>query len=369
MLSRPTSGPPRDRMISHEFDDQPVPRLYDVRTYPPPSYGSQPPWRGASDSPSEPSLLAAVVQQHDLEAPLSYNKQKRALRSGRQSVMDEASGRREGGLGGADAAESGDSSASSAASSGRQHDNDDGTKLVEQRRRHPEDVLEKKKKKKKIHKLSFETTEDFNEKLKRRGVVYVARVPPKMTPTKVKSLLGDFGEVTRVYLVEEDAAARKRRRKLTGNASKRYVEGWVEFASKKVAKHVAASLNNTPITNHKRSPHYGDLWSLKYLHRFKWSHLTEKVAYERRVREQKLRLETMQARRETQAYKELVETGKKLDKIEQRKRRRAEKEGKTTVDDGNEDRPIKMKKARFQYGKSDDADDRPTSKVLLSALF
>lgn len=89
-----------------------------------------------------------------------------------------------------------------------------------------------------------------------------------MTPTKLKSLLSDFGEVTRLYLAEEDAAVRKRRRKMSGNGSKRYVEGWVEFASKKVAKHVAASLNTTPISNHKRNPHYGDLWMLKYLPKF-----------------------------------------------------------------------------------------------------
>jgi ESF2/ABP1 family protein len=185
-----------------------------------------------------------------------------------------------------------------------------------------------KKKKPKVHKLSLAKTEDFNEKLRKRGVVYVARIPPRMTPTKVKALLGEHGEVTRVYLVEEDAAVRRKRRKLHGgNGSKRYTEGWVEFASKHVAKHVAASLNASAITHYKRSPHYGDLWSLKYLKGFKWSHLTEKVAYERRVREQKLRLETMQARRDTVAYKQLVETGKKLDKIEARKRRREEREG------------------------------------------
>ena len=192
------------------------------------------------------------------------------------------------------------------------------------------DGEDRPKKRRKIHKLSLKKTEDFNAKLKKRGVVYIARVPPKMTPTKLKTLLSDFGcPITRLYLTPEDAAARKRRRKLsaTNNAPKRYTEGWIEFASKKVAKHVASSLNNTAITNYKRSPHYGDLWNLKYLRKFQWSHLTEKVAYERRVREQKLRLETMQARKETAQYKQMVETGKKLDKIQERKQRQAEKLG------------------------------------------
>jgi ESF2/ABP1 family protein len=96
--------------------------------------------------------------------------------------------------------------------------------------------------------------------LSKRGVVYVARVPPKMNPTKIKSLLSDFGTVTRVYLVEEDAARRKRRRKATGNATKRYMEGWVEFQDKGIAKHVARSLNMTPISMHKRNVHYGTLF-------------------------------------------------------------------------------------------------------------
>jgi len=219
-------------------------------------------------------------------------------------------------------------------------------------------TTERPVKQKKVHKLSLTETTHFNEKLKKRGVIYIARVPPRMTPTKVKALLSEFGEVTRIYLVEEDPTVRKRRKKEHGKSGgKRYVEGWIEMTNKRKAKHIAQSLNNTPISNHKRNPHYGrfphvieipwtfetdcgksgreliaqislcflgDLWNLKYLNKFKWSHLTEKVAYERRVREQKLRVEMMQARRENAAFVQMVETGKKLDKIEERKRKRGE---------------------------------------------
>lgn len=119
-----------------------------------------------------------------------------------------------------------------------------------------EDVRQKRSKK--IHKLTLTETENFNEKLRKRGVVYVARIPPRMTPTKIKSLLSEFGEVTRVYLVEEDPTVRKRRKKEHGSSGgKRYLEGWVEFASKRKAKHIAQSLNNTQMSNHKRNPHYG----------------------------------------------------------------------------------------------------------------
>lgn len=114
------------------------------------------------------------------------------------------------------------------------------------------------KKKKKVHRLELTETENFNEKLRKRGVVYIARIPPRMTPTKIKALLSEFAEVTRVYLVEEDPTVRKRRKKEHGSSGgKRYMEGWVEFASKKKAKHIALSLNNTPISNQKRNYHYG----------------------------------------------------------------------------------------------------------------
>lgn len=181
-------------------------------------------------------------------------------------------------------------------------------------------------KKQKVHKLSLKKTSDFNEQLAQRGVVYISRIPPRMTPTKIKQLLQDF-EPTRVFLQEEDPSKRKHRRKMTGNGSKRYTEGWIEFASKTTAKQVAMALNNTRMSNYKRSHHYDDLWSLKYLSKFTWSLLTEKVAYERRIREQKLRLETMQAKREVANYRNLVETGKKLDMIQDRRRKKALKDG------------------------------------------
>jgi len=187
-----------------------------------------------------------------------------------------------------------------------------------------------------------------------------------MTPTKLKALLGHFGEVTRVYLVEEDRTVRKRRRQRTGNASKRYTEGWVEFASKSVAKDVARSLNTTPISNHKRNVHCGDLWNLKYLSKFKWSHLTEKVAYERRVHEQKLRLETLQARKETAAYKQLVETGQKLDKIAERRRQRAAKEGR---DEAAAIEPLKKKRKTKQLRPLHDGAEKSASKAVIGSLL
>ena len=42
-----------------------------------------------------------------------------------------------------------------------------------------------------------------------------------------------------------DPAARKRRKKYGGNKGKCFTEGWLEFKDRRVAKSVAATLNNT----------------------------------------------------------------------------------------------------------------------------
>ena len=107
----------------------------------------------------------------------------------------------------------------------------------------------------------------------------------------------------------------------------------------------------------------GDLWNLKYLHKFKWSHLTEKVAYERRVREQRLRVEMMQARRENAAYVQMVETGKKLDKIEERKRKRGDDEPVVAGDEMNKKRHKHKQKAPLQ-----DGSDKAAKRALLGGL-
>eukprot|EP00752_Nemacystus_decipiens_P003066 g2842.t1 len=183
---------------------------------------------------------------------------------------------------------------------------------------------EQEKPKRPLKPLSKRKVKNYNEGLAKRGVVYLSRVPPFMKPAKVKHLMEQHGVVTRVYLVEEDQANRRARKKAGGNSGKRYTEGWVEFEDKKIARAIAESLNNTLIGGRKRNYYHDDMWNLKYLRKFKWDHLTEKVAYERRVRSQKLRLETMQAKRENARYVELVESGRSFAKMEERKRKRRE---------------------------------------------
>lgn len=190
---------------------------------------------------------------------------------------------------------------------------------------------------KKIHRLSLRATHDFNAQLRKRGVLYLARVPPRFTPTKVQTLLHNAGaHVTRVYLAEQQQApsssSSSSSKSSSGRSKKRYREGWIEVSDQNVAKQIALSLHLTRISPAKRSAHYDDVWNLKYLPKFQWSHLTEKVAYERRVQEQKLRLETMQAKNDTARYQRLVETGQKLDKIQQRLRHKKKRRVVATVE-------------------------------------
>lgn len=62
---------------------------------------------------------------------------------------------------------------------------------------------------------------------------------------------------------------------------------------------------------------------MKYLPRFKWSNLTEKLAYDSAVRKKKLQQEVTQVRKETNFYLEQVDKNKQVTAI---KRKREEKQ-------------------------------------------
>jgi ESF2/ABP1 family protein len=68
-----------------------------------------------------------------------------------------------------------------------------------------------------------------------------------------------------------------KRKKLGGNRKEKFTEGWVEFAKKSVAKRVALSLNNQAVGGKKRDFHASDIWNMKYMSKFKWSDLTERM--------------------------------------------------------------------------------------------
>lgn len=131
---------------------------------------------------------------------------------------------------------------------------------------------------------------------------------------------------------------RKRRRKFGGNKKQNYTEGWVEFKDKRAAKRVAMVLNNTQVGGKKRNYHHDDIWNIKYLSKFSWTQLTEKIckiiiillkiycfilllAYDNAVRRQRLSAEVSQARREVDHYLHAIDQNKVKEAILERKRK------------------------------------------------
>ena len=139
--------------------------------------------------------------------------------------------------------------------------------------------------------LQIETLSGYNSQVSRTGIVYLSRIPPGMGPSKVKHILSQYGEIGRIYLVAADTsssnphkAPSERQHK---HRSHRFIEGWIEFLDKRVAREIAELRNASSIgaaAHSKGSKKNGgskkwrdDVWTMKYLPRFKWNMLSEQV--------------------------------------------------------------------------------------------
>lgn len=91
-----------------------------------------------------------------------------------------------------------------------------------------------------------------------------------------------------------------------------YTEGWIEFEDKKMAKFVAAVFNNQQVGGKKGTFYREDLWNIRYLPKFKWNNLTEKIQYDKRMRQERLKAELAQAKKSHDFYMEQVEKSKKI---------------------------------------------------------
>ena len=83
--------------------------------------------------------------------------------------------------------------------------------------------------------LTAQELEKYQEKISKSGVCYMSRIPPFMKPSKLRALLTKYGEIGRIYLNPEDFKVSERRRKYKKNKRINYVEGWIEFADKRVS--------------------------------------------------------------------------------------------------------------------------------------
>jgi len=150
------------------------------------------------------------------------------------------------------------------------------------------------------------------ENQKKSGVVYLQTIPPLYTVSRIREEFSKFGKVGRVYLQAEKSRAK------TGKLRKRYVEGWVEFESKKVAKRIAAMLNGRLVGGKRRSMAHDTLWVVKYLNGYKWIHLVEQLTYEQKVEQQRFRVEISQVKRQAEFFAQQVEKGARIRRLEEK---------------------------------------------------
>ncbi|CAF1114327.1 unnamed protein product [Adineta steineri] len=151
------------------------------------------------------------------------------------------------------------------------------------------------------------------------GVLYLSRIPNKMNVTIIRQYFDQYGQTGRIFLqLSKDEGKTKRER------GAKYSEGWIEFKSKRDAKLIAKQLNNQQVGGRRRTPWYDEIWNIKYLSKFRWTHLHERFQYENEVRKKRLRQEVLQAKREANLYIENVEKGRKLRKLEKKMEKRPE---------------------------------------------
>ncbi|KAG7169905.1 activator of basal transcription 1-like [Homarus americanus] len=177
----------------------------------------------------------------------------------------------------------------------------------------------------------------FEKSVKKRkpGIVYLSTIPPNMNVTKIREYFGKFGELDRVFL---QAAENDRLKGNKGKVKKfkkrlHFTEGWIEFKSKRKAKQMHLYLNNQPVGGKKSNSYYDMLWNIKYLPRFKWAYLKQRLEYEREVYRQRMGAEISQVRRETDHFIKASEISEKKKKKEAKAKKQKENIGNKQDDD------------------------------------
>ncbi|KAK5144652.1 RNA-binding ATPase activator esf2 [Rachicladosporium monterosium] len=196
---------------------------------------------------------------------------------------------------------------------------------------------------------------------RKSGVLYISRIPPFMKPSTLRHFLLPHASkgLGRVFLTPETQTSHSARVKRGGNKKKSFTDGWVEFTSKTEAKAVAERLNGEILGGKKGGFYRDDMWNVKYLRGFKWTHLTEQIANENAERVARLREEVRRTRKENKAFVEDVERGKMVEGMV--RKRMAKDEGKVAVS-GTGGRQFLQRKARERNG--DEGTERGTGKEV-----
>ncbi|KAI9848094.1 MAG: RNA-binding ATPase activator esf2 [Sclerophora amabilis] len=194
--------------------------------------------------------------------------------------------------------------------------------------------------------------EAHNRRLRKTGVIYLSRIPPYMSPSKIRSLLTPHGAINRIFLTPESDKSHSTRVRSHGNRKRSFVDGWVEFVSKRDAKLAAETLNAQIVGGKKGSWYHDDLWNVKYLRGFKWADLVEQVRNEEAERAGRLRVGRERGRREEKEFLKGVERAKVWEGKERKKKERA---AKTATISSSKDEPS----GSLHTSSTNQADGRP----------
>ncbi|VDN51270.1 unnamed protein product [Dracunculus medinensis] len=173
--------------------------------------------------------------------------------------------------------------------------------------------LKKRKKIKLPNRRPLKEGEHPESKEQKSGIIYLQTVPPNFTVSRMREEMSKYGEIGRIFLQREKQKSGRKH-------GRRYVEGWVEFKRKSIAKQVAKYLNAMPVGGKRRSMARETLWTMKYLSgfSFKWYHLNEQLNYEQKLEKMRMHAEISQAKKQASFFAEQVEKGKQLKKLEEK---------------------------------------------------
>ncbi|KAF1742103.1 hypothetical protein MXB_2604 [Myxobolus squamalis] len=178
------------------------------------------------------------------------------------------------------------------------------------------------------------------EPIQQPGVIYLSNLPDGIKPLSIRQLLSKYGEIGRIFLKKDSDIDDLSNKKLKSKG--RYIEGWVEFVNKKIAKHVSKFLNSSnmgsfnnqlPAGIKKRHKYYDYTWNIRYLPGFEWSgvnhgHGLEPGSYSKRKTH-----EIIKTKKEVKFYLEKADKDRLLNKIvaqrEQKNPGRAQKSSRT----------------------------------------
>lgn len=160
--------------------------------------------------------------------------------------------------------------------------------------------------------LEDNTLDNYKEKVRRSGVIYISYIPEGMTVSTLRQSLKKFG-VNRIFLVPDKTIQ-------THKKKQNYKEGWIEFTDKIMGKLCEYELNGKIYGGKKRNNKFREeIWNLKYLKKFKWGHLMEKLQFSKKLRDHKMKAELSQIKRENNFILETFEQSKRINNLNKKR--------------------------------------------------